>query len=40
MEQPQPSCVNLQYTGCTNVTHKSSHDIDDIPFTSPSAKTS
>jgi hypothetical protein len=40
MEQPQPGCVNLQLASCTNVTHRSSHDIEGIPFTSFSAKTS
>jgi hypothetical protein len=40
MEQPQPGCVNLQLTDCTNVTHISSHDIEAIPFTSFSVKTS
>jgi hypothetical protein len=40
MEQPQPGCVSLQLIGCTNVTHRSSHEIETIPFTSLSAKTS
>jgi hypothetical protein len=38
MEQPQPGCVNLQLIGCTNVTHRSSHDIETIPFLSFSVK--
>jgi hypothetical protein len=40
MEQPQPGCVNLQHVDCTNITHRSSHDIEAIPFTSFSIKTS
>jgi hypothetical protein len=31
MEQHQSSCVNLQYAGCTNVTHRSSHVIEATP---------
>jgi hypothetical protein len=38
MEQPQPGCVNLQHTFCTNVTHISSHNIEATPFTLFSAK--
>jgi hypothetical protein len=38
MEQPQPGCLNLQLTCCTNVTNRSSHDIEAIPFTSFSTK--
>jgi hypothetical protein len=40
MEQPQPSCVNLQLTCCINIAHRSSYDIEVIPFTSFSSKTS
>jgi hypothetical protein len=40
MEQPQLGCVNLQHAGCTNITHRSSHDIEVIPFISFSAKIS
>jgi hypothetical protein len=40
MEQPQPGCVDLQHTDCTNVIHRSLHDIEPIPFTSFSAKAS
>jgi hypothetical protein len=39
MEQPQLGCINVQHAGWTNVTHRSSHDIEDIPLTSFSAKT-
>jgi hypothetical protein len=39
-EQPQPGCVHLQLSGYTNVTHRSSNNIEAIPFTSFSAKTS
>jgi hypothetical protein len=38
MEQPQSGCVNLQHAGCTNVMHRSSHDIEAIPLTSFLAK--
>jgi hypothetical protein len=34
MEQSQPIFVKLQLTGHINVTHRSSHDIEAIPFTS------
>ena len=38
--QPQLGCDNLQHAGCTIVTHRSSHDIETIPFTPFSVKTS
>jgi hypothetical protein len=40
IEQPQPSRVNFQLAYYINVTHRSSQDIEAIPFTSFLAKTS
>jgi hypothetical protein len=40
MEQPQPGSINLQHADYKNITHRLSHDIEVISFTSFSAKTS